>query len=376
MKTYFTRFTLATAATLAMVACDKGTSSDSNEDSASQGLVLDFTVSSDYKSAELRWMSTDSSTLSTGAMPFYFDSRLAVNGSTLYVLERMGADNLNCVDLTRIGESAAVTQVALDDGSNPFDVAVSGGKAWVTLASASYLQAFNPTTCALGDKVDLSAYQQAGELSSNASAIVASGDTLLVLVQRLKSEVSAAGWTMLNPTLPGLLVRIDARTASVLDTIQLLYRNPAAAILHKGKLYVAGSGNLMDATTSDATRGLEVVDLATAKTTSLADGVALGGGAAAIALDEASGVLYTSVYAAYGNQPVKPVSLATGAVGAALPGVADSFGELAFDAKTGLLYIGDRTFGAEALKVYNGSTVQNVGAGNALAPYDLQVTHW
>ncbi len=363
---------LLCAALLSLSACDADTTgSGENIDNGgdtltkSTGLLLDFAT--DYASGELRWMSLDSSALAIGSMPFNSDSRIAVHGKNLFVLERYGSDNVNCIDLSHIGEPSAVRQVELEDGANPYDAAVAGGKGWLALWGVNYVQAFDTSSCALGAKIDLSAYGQAGEVGPHAAAVVASGDTLMVLLQRLKAY---------EPDKSGLLVRIDARTGSVLDTISLLYHNPVAAIVHEGKLLVASSGSLMGASTLDATRGVEIVDLATKTTRSLVDGVALGGGAAALALDSKQGVLYVSVFAAYKNQPVKPVNLSTGMVGAALPNVADSFGELAFDSVTARLFIGDRTYGSEALRVYEGGVLTALQASGALAPSDLQVARW
>ncbi len=369
MKKYHSLYAggLLCAALLSLSACgsDSTGSGNDSDETASTGLLLDFAT--DYASGELRWMSLDSSSLAIGSMPFNSDSRIAVHGKNLFVLERYGSDNVNCIDLSHIGEPSAVRQVELEDGANPYDAAVAGGKGWLALWGVNYVQAFDTSSCALGIKIDLSAYGQTGEVGPHAAVAVASGDTLMVLLQRLKAY---------EPDKSGLLVRIDARTSSVLDTISLLYRNPVAAIVREGKLIVASSGSLMGASTLDATRGVEIVDLATKTTRSLADGVALGGGASAIALDSKQGVLYVSVFAAYKNQPVKPVNLSTGMVGAALPNVADSFGELAFDSVTARLFIGDRTYGSEALRVYEGGVLTALQASGALAPSDLQVARW
>jgi hypothetical protein len=349
---------------LSLAACDSTSSDDNSQEATTQALVLDFT--SDLSTGELRWMSADSSALSKGTLSFNQDSKLAVAGSTLFVLERYGADNLSCVDLTKIGEDDAVIQTALADGANPYDAVVVDDQGWLVLNSTSYLQKFDPSDCSLDAKVDLSAYQQKGEVGPHASKILVTGDTLLVVLQRLKSY---------TPDLPGLLVRLNAQTGKVIDTLQLLYHNPSDALLYNGKLIVASSGNTMDTKTQDNTRGIEIVDLATGKTTSLVDGVKLGGGAALIALDEANEILYTSVYVAWGTQPVKAVDLAKKTVGTAIDGIGDSSGEIYFDNKAGLLYVGDRTTGTAALKIYDGSKLSSV-ASDALPPYDVLVARW
>jgi len=119
---------------------------------------------------------------------------------------------------------------------------------------------------------------------TGASSIKASGDTLLITLQRLEN------W---SATKPGLLVRIKASTKTVIDTIQLNFYNPSSSVLSNGKLYASLQGAYNEDYSIDVTKsGIAVVTLATGISEVLATGTQLGGGAGDIALDEASKILY------------------------------------------------------------------------------------
>lgn len=369
------RVILAGLALLLLQSCDFGSESSSENSTQHHTVVVAFT--SDYTTGELRWMSADSQSFESSSLAFHQDSKLAVSEDRLFVLERLGADNLNCVDLNQIGQAGAVKQVALEEGANPSDAVVLGKKGWLALASTAYIQSFDPVACTVGERVDLSAFSQKGELGPNASVVLTDGNTLIVLLQRLQSkEITTWGTPFIGqyPNLPGLLVRLDGATGAFIDSIPLHFHNPASAILDQGKLYVASSGDNLVLMGQNG--GLEVVDLAAKTSTILADSATLGGGANYIALDRVHQVLYTSVNIGFGNTPVKPVNLAQKTVGAPLEGIADSFGELAFDDETGRLYVGDRTYGQEKFWVFDGQKSTAISVGDALPVYDVITARW
>jgi len=203
------------------------------------------------------------------------------------------------------------------------------------------------------------------DYSANASTIKASGDTLLVTLQRLEN------W---SATKPGLLVRIKASTKTVIDTIQLNFYNPSSSVLSNGKLYVSSQKYNEDYSVDLAKSGVEVVNLATGISEILATGTELGGGANVIALDKSSQILYVSVYEYYGSAPVKPIDLSSKSIGIALPDIADSFGGLVFDDENKKLFVAD----ASDLKIYNTVTkvTTSVDQNTAtLPPYSLAITN-
>jgi len=323
----------------------------------SGSLLLNFT--SDMETGLLRWMDPNSASLSSGELLFDQDSKVFANGKYVFVLERKnwGATNsISCMQADKIGDKSLITQKSLEDASNPYEVAVVGNKGYIALYGLDYVQEFNPATCVLGSKIDLPISE------ANAASIKASGDTLLVIAQRLEA---VEGW--LSATKPGLLIRINASTKTLIDTIPLKFYNPGYSILSKGKLYVSS----IDDYFAFANAGIEIVDLAKGTSEVLATSSELGGGAGAIALNEADQILYVSVYEEWGIAPVKPVNLANKAVGASLPNITDSFNGIAFDDVAKKLFVGD----SEGLKVYDLTSMISVN-GDALPPASLAIARW
>jgi hypothetical protein len=334
------------AVVAALFACSNGNDDDKTPNSGNS-LLLNFT--SNTESGVLRWMDLNSTSLSTGAMDFHQDSRVFVAGGNIFLLERQ-VGNLSCFSPQSIGDASQIKQESLE-ADNPYEVAVIGSKGYIALYDVDYVQVFDVGTCTPNEKIDLPI------TDAKASTIKASGDTLLLTLQRLDVNWSA--------TKPGLLVRIKASTKTLIDTIQLKFYNPSSSVLNKGTLIVAssnwGTGN----------EGIEVVDLVTKTSEILATGTELGGGVSDIALDEASKILYASVYVGIGNSPVKPINLTTKAVGNALPNISDASGGLVFDKEGKKLFVGDRDKGSgSGLKVYDpvANTTTTIGNQNPIRP--------
>ena len=67
-------------------------------------------------------------------------------------------------------------------------------------------------------------------------------------------------------------------------------------------------------------------------------------------------------------------------MGVALSGVTNSFGELALDATTGKLFIGERGTVPDAtgagMLVFDNGSLSNTQVDKALPPYDVLVARW
>ena len=117
---------------------DDSSSASSNEPEVSLTGVF---FASDYTTGELRWIDKEGK-VSEKKLSFYQDSRVAVNGADLFVMEGLSKDNIVLVDPEKLetdGEKAVVWQVSLDDDTNPIDMAFDGDKAWVALQNADSL---------------------------------------------------------------------------------------------------------------------------------------------------------------------------------------------------------------------------------------------
>ncbi|MCL1966434.1 MAG: hypothetical protein FWF67_00980 [Fibromonadales bacterium] len=358
----FRRSIPALVLSLALFACSNGGSDDpSSSSTSSNSLLLNFT--SDYTTGELRWMNPDSSRLSDGALPFNQDSKVSTAEGKIFLFER-NPGTLACIS-SQNGDVKVTTQKRLDT-DNPYEAAVIGSNGYIALNDADYIQVFSVSTCAPSEKIDLPTLEE--NAPANASTIKASGDTLLLTLQRLEN------W---SATKPGLLVRINAKTKTLIDTIQLNLYNPSSSVLSKGKLYVSlqGAYDPIDYSIDMTKTGIEVVDLATGTSEVLATGAELGGGAGGIALDEANQILYATSVSADWVTSVKPINLASKTIGSTLPDILNVSGGIVFDKAGKKLFIGDK----EGLKVYDTVAKKTTDIGNQdplLKPYSLAIVNF
>ncbi|MDR2555871.1 MAG: hypothetical protein LBC64_10655 [Fibromonadaceae bacterium] len=343
------------AIVLAFSACSNGNDDNYKTPSSGNSLLLNFT--SDYETGALRWMDINSTSLSAGALSFNQDSRVSVGGENIFILGN-NPGTLSCILPQSIGDTSQIKQKRLE-ADYPYGVTVIGNKGYIALNDVDYVQVFDVSTCTPSEKIDLPISV------ANVSTIKASGDTLLLTLQRLEN------W---SATKPGLLVLIKASTKAVIDIIPLNFYNPSSSILSDGKLYISLQGAYNEDYSIDVTKtGIEVVDLATGTSEILATGTELGGGAGNIALDEANRILYASVSVTWGSAPVKPINLTAKTVGNVLPDIINASGGLVFDKEGKKLFVGDRSSG---LIVYDTALKKTTIIGNQdpnLPPYSLAI---
>ncbi|MBS7272015.1 hypothetical protein [Fibrobacter sp.] len=359
------------------VAKDESSSSVAKEESSSsaeevssssaEDVVTAAVFGSDYKTGELRWV-INGKKISEKSVAFFQDSKVIANGSDLYVLERMGADNitkLNPKELEEKVEKAVVWQIPLDDGANPTDVAFSGENAWVALQNADSLVRISTKDGKISKSIKTTDFAYEGETSPYVADIELNDGKLYVLMQRY--TLDPATWATTYPK--GLLAIYDASTGDLKDTVQLLKKNPTAMTFFDGSLYVASQGeyNAAYGTDADEERGIEKVNLAEKKSELIVSGKTLGGGIYAFAAEH--GIAYAAIYKSYGDVPLAKIDLAA-KTASTVEGIADAEGSLAV--KGGVVYVGDRSSGAEKVFVVKdgkASAVETVEG--ALAPYSI-----
>ena len=197
----------------------------------------------------------------------------------------------------------------------------------------------------------------------NAADLEVSGDTLFAIFQRYVPVASGAEFKD-----PGLLAIYKLSDGTLLDTVQLLTKNPMSVKVVKGNVYVGTQGEYNTSTwgcDADDNRGIEKIDLKKKTSELWVSGAALGGGVNAMEVNAADGKAYVAVYKAYGDVPVVEVDLASKAV-KSVGDVMDGSGGLFYDADAKLLYIGDRGFmdwttydmGNMFVHVYDGKTLK------------------
>ena len=316
-------------------------------------ILLNFT--SDYKTGKLIWFNDIASLeAADGNLSFFQDSKIKVIGENIYVLERIGFDNISCIPAKSLNDPKSIKQKSLEDNSNPYDIAVIGEKGYIAFNNADYLQIINPSACELEDKIDLPIKK------SNASAIVASGDTLFVAMQRLNEKFVS--------TKPGLLALINAKTKTIIDTIQMNFYNPHSMFISKGKLYISSVRyNPDDPTIVDKENcGIEAMDLATHEFETIYN---KDGGVSEMAFDEENEIIYASVYLRFGTTPVLPISITSKTAGNRLPGITDSYNGLVYYSETAKVFSTD----TKNLKVYDVATKKTATINTALPSYSLAI---
>ena len=382
------RTMLFAAVALTLFACS-GSNNDGKDapktcNIGTEGNSLLFSFTSDFATGELRWMAPDSAEYSPGAWSFGQDSYITAAGDDLFVLTRYPGI-LTCIKARDICNKKLWKQEKLDD-ENPYEVVIIDGKGYMVLWDTHYIQVFDPSRCSQTDKIPLPALPPLQEgntsiSSRNPASIKASGDTLLITMQRL--EWDNLGMSPKTPN--GLLVRINATAKTLIDTIPLKLHNPSifgSTALSKGKLYIPQNGlwdpgmNLLN----NDQAGLEVVDLGTGETEVLITGTELGGGVQSIALDEEEQIMYMLVYREWRDAPIIPFDLVAKKAGTALPNVIDGFGGIKFDEAARRLFIGERDLEGFGLKVYDPATKTTILVRDnekyPLPPYSQAVTRW
>ena len=198
----------------------------------------------------------------------------------------------------------------------------------------------------------------------NAADLEVSGDTLFAVFQRYVPVEGGADFKD-----PGLLAMFKLSDGTLLDTVQLLTKNPMSVKVVKGNVYVGTQGEYNPATwgcDADENRGIEKIDLKKKKSELWVSGEKLGGGVNSMEVNAADGKAYVAVYKAYGTVPVVEVDLASKTV-KSVGDVMDGSGGLFYDADAKLLYIGDRGFmdwnppydmGNMFVHVYDGKTLK------------------
>ena len=333
--------------------------------SSSEEVVTTYVFGSDYTTGELRWIVDGK--ISAKSIQLNQDSKVISAGENIFVLERYGADNIVLID--QKGQKIKWQQ-SFETNDNPSDVVkASDTEVWVGLEGPNKIVKVAVADGKVTKTVKTDDFAKAEGQFANVVDLEVSGDTLFALFRR-----AVAGWPAGYPD-PGLLAMYKLNDGTLLDTIRLAKVNPSAMAFANGKLYVASAGQYeaSGATLADDARGIEVVDFAKKSSTTVVDGTKLGGGISSFAVDAKNGIAYAAIYKNYGDVPLVQVDLSAKTV-KSISGVSDVEGSLAFDAATSALYIGDRSYGSEAVYVYKAGKVSKLEtAAGVLPPYSITI---
>lgn len=352
-----------------LIACSRESLITPKDEIESNILGLVFT--SDYVNGELRWFDIKTDSLSPNKITLAQDSRVIVQGTQVFVLERFGADNLVRLEPSKLDQEDAsvLYQSSLEEGSNPTDlVALDSQTAWLGLEGSASLLKINTAVSAKGKTlktVDLSKYTVSGNTSPNLIKLSLKGDTLLALLQRLD---------MYQATLPGLIVLLDANEGTILDTIPLKTKNPTSFAWIEDVLWVSTQGVYNDVygCDSDSLRGIESIDFEKKKSTVKFYGKNLGGGVSSFTVDQKSKKIYASILGVDGGYFLAKIDLETNKI-SILDEIEDTSGFLYWDTNSNLLFVGDRSYEKAKLWGYDDSSFFEIKGDDVLPPYNMAV---
>ncbi len=276
------------------------TAADLNHPAGNTAVVLgtDFMVGSfDLISLDNREITQDVTTAHSDGAVFGFDNKL-------YVVNRLGADNIQVIDPAN--GFATTLQCSVGQGTNPQQIiVVSPTKAYVTLyqpddngsadLTVDDVLIVNPSAASdcsdfITGSIDLTPYTAEDDTRlARASSMVAVSGTLYVVLQDLP-----AGWA--SPDQPGKIITIGTDTDAVTGSVTLSGRNPVALDYSNatGLLYVS-QAEYADVTS--AYGGIEVVTPDLLATQGIViDDAALGGTAGPIDVSSDKGYVTSSAF--------------------------------------------------------------------------------
>ena len=316
--------------------------------------------------AEDPWTATiDAATICPDAVARWHDG-------LVYVVNRLGCDNIQVLDPAQ--GFATALEFSVGGGANPQDIAFAagGGKAYVPRQERDDVLVVDPATGDWLGSIDLSGWADA-DGSAELGSCVISGGLLLVAVLRLDRDFY---WT---PVGDSYLAVVDTATDQLVDAnpgqpgvqaIPLVATNPAWELNlgPDGLIYATCVGHY-----GLADGGLERIDpVGLARVGRALDEAARGGDVGDVAVVD-DGSAWAVVSDASFVTKLKRFDPSTGG---SVELVADGGGYVFFDLELGChgeLFLGDQSFGAAGVRVYDAATAELLSPAISvgLPPYDL-----
>jgi hypothetical protein len=293
------------------------------------------------------------------------------HGGLVYIVNRLGADNLQVLDPAQ--GYATLHEFSVGTATNPQAVAFSpdGAKAYLPRQNADDVLIMDPATGAWLGTVDLSAWADADGSCEVGDCIAVDG-LLFVAILRLDRNYF---WT---PVGDSYLAVIDMATDTLVDcdpgqagvqAIALEAANPSWELGRAGGLIhcsCVGFYGLADG-------GVELVDPAALMSQGLCIAESVLGGDVGDVVWVSPTLAYAIVSDASFNTSLKRFNPATGAlIGTLAPGTGYVFTDMELDA-AGELFVADRKLGADGLRVYAAATGQllSPAINLGLPPFDI-----
>ena len=323
-----------------------------------------FMFTSDYNSGELHSLNLETKDVSAG-ISFHQDSKLRTDGEHLWVLERLGADNLVKLPLDFSSAKDIVFQKSLPDNSNPVDIKFYNQNiAYVSLQNANKLLQINPKDGSTKKVIDVSDYAYDKTQFANTAQMTLSNDSLFVLVQGMN------GYSTGNK---GIVLLIDAKTGTITKEYELPLKNPTSIIKQGQKLIISMEGEYLgDISAADKSRGILSLDITTGISETLFTDIDLEG--TPHNLKSVDNKLFVQVKQGYDdswNSIIKLVELDTDAQTSQLVSVKAQGGGIAWSNLSSQWIVGQRVGGSEAILLVDDK--KKIVDEDMLPPYDILI---
>lgn len=256
------------------------------------------------------------SSVALAKIPAHSNTGIAADGGIVFFLDK----TLGVVTGFANGDpSNVVLDLNVGASSNPYDVAVLSGKAWIARYESASLLAVDLATGKASDSIDLSSYGNGKAPVPNMMAVVRWNSKLVVPVQRQDADFIAADTS--------LVLIIDPTTRKVEQRIALPFGNVYDVDL-RGDFLALGCIGGWDSNTNG---GLAIVNLATATVTKSIPATVLEGDPTTVAFT-ADDVVWTTIDQSYPNSRARSVTLSTSKPGALFE-AASAAADVAFDGR-------------------------------------------
>lgn len=335
MKTIVAR-SLVVVSLLLVAAC--GSSSTGGSTSSSGA----FVVTTDFSTGSFSVVAADRS-VTPGVGSIHSDAAAFAHDGRVYVVNRLGADNLQVIDPA--AGYATVAQYSLGASSNPHEIAfASATKAYVTRYGTGDVAVIDPSTGDTAATIDLAPYADA-DGSAEGSQMRLVGDRLYVMLQNIDQNNY---WV---PAGTSRMVTVDTDSDTVVADTPLPLQNPTGAIVDVTGSVVAivciGNYGVADG-------GVVLLDTATGTVSAGALTEALAGG-------DLYHVVYTSATTGYAivgdssyNTLLKSFDTAAGTVATVHETV--GFKLAGMTLHDGELWLVDRTTEASGVLIFDAAT--------------------
>jgi hypothetical protein len=356
------------AAPLALAACLEQV--DKTEPALPDAAYV-FAVTSDYKTGAYAAYGLESDTRLPGIDANHSDAAVRYHGgSDIFVINRLGRDNLLVVDRKNL---KVVMAVKFPAASNPYDVEAKDGSIYACFWAYDSILVYDQADGRHTGGIDIHAYADSDGFAE-ASSLAFAGGYLYAVVQNLDTK---HGYVALPD--PKLL-QIDVKQRKVVKAFALPLPNPANIAYDpaSGKLYIPCVGQMFDANYSIAADGgIVSVDPASGNMSVIAKEEDLGGNVGRAKLND--GKLFFAVTrpgadpALPGSDQIMSLSLSDHSVTpvATLPQY--SVGGLDIDAGTNTLAVGDRKAGLRLFRLDTFAEKEMTKIDLGLPPLDLVI---